>query len=123
MARRRAKGDLESEVLASLWATGRPMTVAQVVEVLGGTLAHTTVQTILSRLYEKHAVVREPAGRGHAYTPVLDHAGIAANRMRAMLDRGGDHTAVLTRFLGALTPEDEATVAAVVNRLTVDSDS
>jgi predicted transcriptional regulator len=96
---------------------------AEVVEALGGTLAHTTVQTILSRLFEKQAVEREPAGRGHAYTPVLDDAGIAANRMRAMLDKGGDHTAVLTRFLRTLTPEDEATVAALITQPPTDVDS
>jgi uncharacterized membrane protein len=34
--------------------------------------------------------------------------------MRAMLDRGGDHAAVLTRFVGTLTPDDEATLAKLL---------
>lgn len=114
MRNRRAAGGLESEVLATLWASDRALTVGEVVEALGGDLAHNTVQTILTRLHGKDAVHREQAGRAHAYLPVLDEAGLAARRMRAMLDRGGDHAAVLSRFLGTLTPEDEATLAALL---------
>ena len=114
MAGRRAKGSLESEVLAALWASETPLTAAEVADALGSGLAYTTVQTILARLHAKGAVRRELSGRAHAYTPVLDDAGLAANRMQAMLDKGGDHAAVLTRFLHTLTPEDEATLAALL---------
>ncbi len=116
MSRRRQSGSLESEVLATLWAADKPLTAGEVVEALGGELAYNTVQTILTRLHGKGAVRREQAGRAHAYTPVLDEAGLAANRMRAMLDRGGDHAAVLTTFLGTLTPDEEATLAQLINR-------
>lgn len=116
MGMRRAKGTLESEVLAALWAAPRPLTAGEVADEVGGELAYTTVQTILARLHDKGAVSRELAGRAHAYTPVLDDAGLAAERMRALLDKGGDHAAVLTRFLGSLTSEDEATLAALLER-------
>ncbi len=116
MSRRRQSGSLESEVLATLWAADKPLTAGEVVEALGGELAYNTVQTILTRLHGKGAVRREQAGRAHAYPPVLDEAGLAATRMRAMLDRGGDHAAVLTRFLGTLTPDEEATLAQLINR-------
>jgi hypothetical protein len=36
--------------------------------------------------------------------------------MRAMLDCGGDHAAVLARFLGTLTPQQEATLAALIRQ-------
>lgn len=116
MAMRRAKGSLESEVLAALWAAGRPLTAGEVVDAVGGDLAYTTVQTILTRLHAKGAVRRELTGRAHAYTPLLDDAGLAADRMRAMLDRGGDRAAVLSRFLHTLTPEDEDTLAELLDR-------
>jgi predicted transcriptional regulator len=116
VSKRRASGGLESEVLAELWAADKPLTTGEVVDSLGGELAYNTVQTILTRLHGKGAVHREQAGRAHAYTPVLDEAGLAANRMRAMLDRGGDHAAVLTRFLGTLTPDEEATLAQLLQR-------
>jgi predicted transcriptional regulator len=115
-SKRRASGGLESEVLATLWAADEPLTPGDVVTALGGDLAYNTVQTILTRLHGKGAVHREQAGRAHAYTPVLDQAGLAANRMRAMLDRGGDHAAVLTRFLGTLSPDEEATLAQLLRR-------
>jgi predicted transcriptional regulator len=114
MAGRRAKGSLESEVLATLWAADSPRTAADVVDALGGGLAYNTVQTILTRLHAKGAVRRELTGRAHTYTPVLDDAGLAAHRMQAMLDKGGDRAAVLARFLGTLTAEDEATLAALL---------
>jgi predicted transcriptional regulator len=111
---RRASGSLESEVLAALWAADRPLTTADVVDAVGADLAYNTVQTILTRLHAKGVVVRERVGRAHAYTPVLDEAGIAASRMRAMLDRGGDHTAVLARFVGTLSAQEEATLARLI---------
>lgn len=114
MAKRRASGSLESEVLAALWAADKPLTTGEVVDALGGELAYNTVQTILTRLYAKGAVGRAQAGRAHAYTPVLDDAGLAATRMRAMLDRGGDHAAVLARFLGTLNAQEEATLARLI---------
>ena len=50
---RRAKGSLESEVLAALWAAERPLTAGDVAAALDGDLAYTTVQTILVRLHGK----------------------------------------------------------------------
>ncbi len=116
MRKVRAAGSLESEVLAALWAAERPLTAGDVAVALGSDLAYNTVQTILVRLHVKGAVHRELAGRAHTYSPVLDEAGLAAQRMRAMLDRGGDHAAVLTRFLGSLTPEDESTLVDLLRR-------
>jgi predicted transcriptional regulator len=106
--RRRAKGGLESEVLATLWAAQQPMTPADVAEALGDDLAYTTVQTALVRLHAKGAVRRNQAGRAYAYTPILDDAGLAADRMQALLATGKDRVAVLRRFVGTLSAEDEA---------------
>lgn len=114
MATRRAKGSLESEVLATLWAADGPLTPGDVAALIGEDLAYTTVQTILVRLHAKGAVKREQSGRAYAYTPVLDDAGLAADRMQAMLDKGGDHVAVLRRFLDTLTPEDEQALAQML---------
>lgn len=114
MDRRRESGGLESEVLATLWAADTALNAGEVADALGGELAYNTVQTILARLHSKGAVHREQVGRAHAYTPVLDEAGLAAKRMRAMLDRGGDHAAVLSRFLNTLTAGEEATLAKLL---------
>ncbi|MBV9821996.1 MAG: BlaI/MecI/CopY family transcriptional regulator [Actinobacteria bacterium] len=113
---RRAKGGLESEVLAALWAAETALTPAEVVDAIGGDLAYTTVQTILVRLHAKGAVAREQSGRAYAYTPVLDDAGLAADRMQALLDKGGDHVAVLRQFVNTLSPEDETALADLLTR-------
>lgn len=97
-----------------LWAAKAPLTTAEIGGQLPGGLAYTTVQTILGRLLAKGAVLREPAGRAHAYTPVLNDAGLAARRMRAMLDRGDDRVAVLGEFVDTLSPEDEDTLTRLL---------
>lgn len=112
--KRRESGELESQILAALWSAAGPLTTGEIVRELGGGLAYTTVQTILSRLHAKGAVLRETAGRAHAYTPVMNDAGLAARRMRAMLDRGADRQAVLNQFVDALTPEDEDTLTRLL---------
>jgi predicted transcriptional regulator len=114
MTQRRAMRSLESEVLATLWAAERPLTPGDVLQELGGSLAYNTVQTILTRLWHKGAVERDASGRAHTYRPVMDDAGLAAHRMRAILDRRPDQEAVLMRFLGALTPEQETTLGALL---------
>jgi predicted transcriptional regulator len=116
VAARRPSGNLESEVLAALWAAEGPLTPADVASAIGGELAYTTIQTILSRLYAKGAVRRDLVGRAHAYSPVLDDAGLVASRMRAVLDKGPDQHAVLSRFVGTLSPEEERTLRDVLQR-------
>ena len=111
---RRPSGGLEAEVLASLWAAGRPLTPRDVQRDLGRDLAYTTVMTALSRLHDKGAVERRREGRAYAYTPVLDQAGIAAERMREMLDAGEDRAAVLARFAGSLSEEDTLLLAEML---------
>lgn len=101
-------------MLAILWAHEEPLTAGQVHERLGAGLAYTTVMTALTRLHEKGVVTREKAGRAYAYTAVLDSPGIAAARMRELLDAGEDREAVLARFLGSLSDDDERTLAVLL---------
>ena len=102
MSPRRAAGTLEAEVLAALWAADEPLTPEDVRAALDRDLAYTTVSTILSRLYEKGAVGRESRGRGYCYFPMMDQQGLAARRMRALLDSQTDQAGVLSRFVDSL---------------------
>ena len=105
---RRAAGQLESEVLAALWAAEHPLTAQDVQQALDDpTLAYTTVLTILVRLQDKGVLTRTRAGRAYAYRPVLDAADIAARQMRALLDRAGDRAEVLSSFVSGLDDRDE----------------
>lgn len=112
--RRRPAGALEAEVLATLWAADRPLTPAAVQAGLGDELAYTTVMTTLSRLLEKGVVSRERVGRAFAYTAVLDQPGIAAARMRALLESGEDRDAVLARFVGSLSDDEERVLTGLL---------
>jgi predicted transcriptional regulator len=76
-------------------------------ERLDGDLAYTTVVTILTRLLAKGAVTRERVGRSFAWTPASDEAGLAARRMRRVLDGEQDREAVLASFVTSLEPDDE----------------
>ncbi|MDP9347161.1 MAG: BlaI/MecI/CopY family transcriptional regulator [Actinomycetota bacterium] len=111
---RREAGALEGEVLAALWSSADAMTPAAVLDQMGGTLAYTTVMTTLGRLYEKGLVERRRAGRGYAYLPIVREADLAANRFRALLDRGHDREAVLQGFVSKLSPEEANVLRALL---------
>jgi predicted transcriptional regulator len=89
-----------------LAAADRALTPGEVRDVLGTELAYTTVMTVLARLVEKGVLTRERAGRAFAYRRAAP-AEVTAQRMRGLLDAGDDRADVLTRFVGALSPEDE----------------
>lgn len=105
--RRRGQGELEALVLSVLRETDGPATAGRVQEILGEDLAYTTVVTILTRLLAKGAVTRERAGRSFAWTSASDQAGLAAHRMRRVLDAESDREAVLASFVTGLGPDDE----------------
>ncbi|MEV7128260.1 BlaI/MecI/CopY family transcriptional regulator [Streptomyces sp. NPDC093260] len=112
---RRSSGELESEVLAALWSTERPLTPAEIQLEIGG-LAYNTVHTILKRLYDKGLVLREVDGRRGAYRPAKDAAELTAQAMHDALDRGPDPIAVLRRFVTGLSPEEEHALRELLAR-------
>jgi predicted transcriptional regulator len=106
-SRRRANGQLEAEILAALQAAGAARTPGEVVECFGGELTYSTVVTILTRLHTKQLLTRTKHGRAYNYAPVADSPGLAARRMRGVLDERPDREAVLTRFVDSLSSTDE----------------
>jgi predicted transcriptional regulator len=112
---RREAGELESEVLAALWASARAMTPGDVLAELGGSLAYTTVMTTLARLFEKGLVARRRSGRSYSYSPSVLEADLAARRFRTILDRGHDRDAVLQGFVGELSPDEERVLRALLS--------
>ncbi|MEU6001330.1 BlaI/MecI/CopY family transcriptional regulator [Streptomyces sp. NPDC047197] len=105
--RRRAQGELEAQVLAVLHGEAGPVNAAWVQEHIGGDLAYTTVMTILTRLLAKGTVTRERVGRSFVWRSAADEAGLAALRMRKVLDGERDRGAVLASFVTTLSPADE----------------
>lgn len=113
---RRGPGQLESEILAALWAADSPLTPAQVHVTVADDLAYNTIHTILSRLHDKGQVYRVLYEGRPAYEPAKDAAGDAADRMHAVLDSGWDRGEILARFVHTLEPEDEAALRAALRR-------
>jgi predicted transcriptional regulator len=96
---RRSPGELESEILATLWAADSAITPADIQAELGGDLAYNTVHTILKRLYDKGMVIRDADGRRGAE--------LTAEAMHQALDRGPDPIAALQQFVTGLSPAEE----------------
>ncbi|SNZ08048.1 Predicted transcriptional regulator [Persephonella hydrogeniphila] len=64
-------GDLEEKIMEYLWKKGNG-TVKEVREYLGeGKFAHTTVMTVMDRLFKKGILKREREGKGYRYYPVI----------------------------------------------------
>jgi predicted transcriptional regulator len=112
---RRPAGQLEGEILAVLWAASEPLSAGDVQAALGGSLAYNTVHTILTRLQAKGRVVRVGAIGRSAYQASKGEAEAAADRMRAVLDGGGDRTEILMRFVTTLNKSDEAALRAALD--------
>ncbi|WP_248966250.1 BlaI/MecI/CopY family transcriptional regulator [Sphaerisporangium perillae] len=105
---RRAGGALEAEVLTVLRnAAPQALTPGEVRAALGGALSYSTVVTTLSRLHDKNVLTRTPRGRAFAYTPAADEPGLAARKMRQVLENEPDREAVLARFVDDLAAGDE----------------
>lgn len=104
---RRAQGELEALVLSVLRQAPGPVTAGWIQERLGMEFAYTTVMTILTRLHTKGVVSREREGRAFAWLATSDEAGLAALRMRRVLDSESDRGAVLARFVTGLSSDDE----------------
>jgi predicted transcriptional regulator len=117
---RRARGDLKQEVLTVLLASDTPMTPGEVRDAVDTDLAYTTVMTVLARLCEQGLVARERVGRAFAYTAVADQAEVTARQMRRLLETGEDRVAVLRRFLGVLSEDDERALIELIGRIDED---
>ena len=114
---RRHPGELEAGVLAVLWSGAGPLTPGEIQRTLGGNLARTTVNTILSRLHDKGVVTRTRVGRAFAYAPAReaqDAPGLAARRMRSELEKSADRRTVLARFVSGLDLDDERLLRALL---------
>jgi predicted transcriptional regulator len=107
---RRSAGELESAVLACLWAEEDAQVPADVQAALaagGYDLAYSSVLTTLRRLHAKGHLTREPRGRAYAYRPANSAAGAVAEHMHVLLGSGRGREVVLSHFVAALSPEDE----------------
>ena len=83
-------GALQAEVMATFWERGEA-TVRDVVEQLNGRrkqkLAYTTVLTLVSRLWARGLLTREPDGRGYRYQPAKTRDELLTDLSDELIDR------------------------------------
>lgn len=112
-------GDRELDIMKALWDSGGG-TVAEVHELLverRGSVAYTTVQTMLNRLEEKGHVRREKVGRAYTYKPVMKEPAAAKVAVRRVIDRffGGDPAALATHLVqGSVSERDLARIEELI---------
>ncbi|RCK68449.1 transcriptional regulator [Desertihabitans brevis] len=117
-ARRRARGELETAVLRTLWQSEQPLTAQELLPRLpGATPALTTVLTALERLRVKGEVVRVGEGtRGVRFRPARSESEYTGEAMLATLADSSDRTAALLKFAGSLDPQDVAALRDALQR-------
>ena len=113
-------GELESAVMAQLWATEGPLTVREVHQGLlpGRQLAYTTVMTVLDRLAKKDMVTQQRDGRAFRYTANQTREQLTADLMLDALQDTADpagRAAALQHFVGRVSPGEAAAIRAALD--------
>ena len=111
--KRLPRGELEAQVMNVLWDAAAPMTPRDVHDAITTarlSLAYTTVNTILVRLWEKGMLDREPDGRAFAYRPVASREDWTARRIRELLEASGDSRAALQQFVRTMSAKEATTL-------------
>ena len=112
---RRARGELEQDVMTALWAHAEPITARTVLRDIGDPeLAYTTVKTVLERLTRKQVVTRVNIDRTWHYSPAASRDDYIAELMLRALDRTGDRDGALVRFARAMSPADADVLRAAL---------
>ena len=115
--RRRGDGELESDVLTTLWAADTALTPAEVSDALATDLAYTTIMTVLTRLWKKGLAERVQQGRGYAYRAIVSETELATQRLNDTLDTVTDRGSLLAGFVDSLSGDDQQRLRAILDRL------
>jgi predicted transcriptional regulator len=108
-----ALGSLERQVLEKLWNFGREVTVRELQEAFGGSLAYTTLMTTMDRLFKKKLLGRRRKGRAFLYQPLVSpdqlRKDVAADLIGSLLGQGtAAARPVMSTFIDAVEERDAA---------------
>ena len=118
MAKRaRQQGELERQVLETLWDAPTPLTSTQVLASLSDdSLALTTVLTVLTRLEDKGLVSREAgSGRSNLYAPVSTREEHAAEQLLQIIEGESDQALTLSLFTAGLSKKSVNALKKLLN--------
>lgn len=120
VAKRRSAGELEAEVLSVLWETEEALSAREVLARLKGSLAYTTVTTVLTRLVDKGIVQREEVKKSFVYRSSVSESELVSNRLNKILEAAADRHGALAGFVTSLDGEDRVEVMNLLEQLTGD---
>jgi len=114
----RGFGDLESVIMARLWAAEGSLTVRDVLEHLQADreIAYTTVMTVMDNLHRKGWLTRERDKRAYRYRPVASREQYSADLMREALSASTDPATTLAHFMGQLSAEESDSLRRALRR-------
>ena len=116
----RDRGDLQAEVMASVWRLGEA-TVEEVRDQQQPRRrsAYTTVQTVMNRLVERGLLVRERAGSAYVYRPRYEEAEYLTQTIGERLAEASPDArqAALVNLVGGLEPGELDEIARYANRI------
>ena len=113
-----ALGDLEQAVMEELWAADRPLTVRDVLELVGPSrpLAYTTVMTIMDRLHRKGLLSRTREGKAYLYQPTAGRDVYIAELMTSVLQSADGGTGALIHFAERLSSAEASVLKDALAR-------
>ncbi len=109
-------GELEHQLLQAIWRSQNGLTPAEALQALGGTVAYTTVLTVLTRLFQKDLLVRSREGKAHRYAAAVGEADWIAGKMRAALNSASDHRLAMSQFVGSLSSAEKSALRSVLKQ-------
>ena len=114
----RSFGPLEREIMQAIWEAPSPVNGHEIAAALprSGSIAYTTLITVVERLREKGLLTRERDGRSYRYAAAIPEDQYAAVLMVQVLESSHDRTGALLRFAGHLDPGDAAALREALER-------
>lgn len=114
------RGDLQSEIMTLIWRL-REATVEDVrrSQPARRRAAYTTIQTVMTRLYERGFLARERRGQAFVYTPKIDEASYLARSISRRLAEASPEARrdALVSLVGDLGAPELDEVARYANRV------
>jgi predicted transcriptional regulator len=105
-------GALERQVMAVVWQAGE-INVREAGELLGSTVAYTTVMTTMDRLFKKRLLARRKVGRAFVYAAAATReemdGAVVTEMMQSLLQRHqGEPLPILSSLVDAVSDRDRA---------------
>lgn len=102
-------GTLEQEVLSVIWNSSNPLSVREVLKVLKGDYAYTTIMTVMSRLEKKGLLKRIAKGNLFLYTFTENKSTYANKHLKSiyssLVDSYGE--LAISQFVDSIKKDDK----------------